>query len=112
VAVVQVRYPDRATEGATLRPHGYPQLDDGNRDCSNCRAAQGRSFLEKAVVVTRLDCPGCRVDDGVFMKVLVGVERLIPYQEVKIAMILVGARDCIHGDDSARGCGHTLPAHW
>jgi hypothetical protein len=27
-----------------LRPHGYPQLDDGDRDCSNCRAAQGRSF--------------------------------------------------------------------
>src|SRR5207249_7239215 len=77
VAVVQMRNPDRTTEGAT--------------------------FLEKAVAVARLYGSGRRINNGVLVEVLVSVEGLIPYQEVKIAVIGVGAGDGIHGDDSARG---------
>ena len=51
VAVVEVRNPDRAAEGT--------------------------AFLEEAVAVARRDRP-CRRIDGVFMEVLVGVERLVP----------------------------------
>jgi hypothetical protein len=64
-----MRYPDRPTEGA--------------------------AFLKEAIAAPRRNRPGRRVD-RVLMEVLIRVERLIPLQEIQIAVIRVGAGDRIH----------------